>query len=424
MRSLRAHLLDTTAKHLAELASTPVVTRDGKTHAGTYRSLVVRVAQYWNDQADDECHLELIGVATDEPFALHGCAYDDAGSGDPVCGSCAVQGIGLSYKLFGHLYGPLIPAVEAFCAEGANQNMAYDDAYRPWAIARVTADGSVAAQLVGALVRPWLDLPTTRAPSFAVDDRVLALAGDRDAREVLIDALLEADDPRGEALAHGAIDPVLARSWLGSLDSHVPRSALELVGGMPDAIGLYLDREPDEDEQLAFAFRPAVRFLPGSKRAIWPALAPARSLGPLDEVALEDLAATGVPFRARDVELELGDRTQLRALLDAFAHARRQLPELRAVRLVGDVSRDSIASVRRGELDGLELEVTTAGADVEDHVADVIAWRELGAAVAMYDADAQRATGWVTRADGALHRRGYHRHADAPRGARLVGVLR
>ena len=64
-------------------------------------------------------------------------------------------------------------------------------------------------------------------------------------------------------------------------------------------VGHYLDRELDRDEHLAFAFRPAVRFLPGSKRTIWPALAPVRSLAPLDEVALEALAACGVPFRAR-----------------------------------------------------------------------------------------------------------------------------
>jgi hypothetical protein len=273
-------------------------------------------------------------------------------------------------------------------------------------------------------VRPWLDLPTTRAAWYAVDDRVLVLAGERGARDVLIDALIEAGDPRGDALAHNAIDPELARSWLGALDPHVPRSALELVGGLPDAIGLYLDREPDRDERLAFAFRPAVRFLPGSKRTIWPALAPARSLGPLDLGSLVEIVEAAVTFHARELELELADRAQLRELLDAFAHARRQLPELRVLRIIGEMSRDAIASIRPAELDGLELEVTTPGTDVEDHVADVIAWRTLGADVAMYDADAQRATGWIARADGTLHRRGYHRYADASRGARLVGVLR
>ena len=44
------------------------------------------------------------------------------------------------------------------------------------------------------------------------------------------------------------------------------------------------------------------------------------------------------------------------------------------LRILGDaVSRDVIAKVRRADLDGLELEVTTTGTDVEDHVADVIA---------------------------------------------------
>lgn len=424
VRSLRTHLLDATAKHLASLASRPIVTRE-VAHAGNYRSLVLGVAQYWNDQADDECHIRLTGATTDEPSGLHECAYgNEPGSGDPACSWCARDGLDDPDDLFGNLYGPLIPAVEAFCAESAHQNMAYDDAYRPWAIARVVADGSVATHVVGALVRPWLDLPTTRAAHFATDDRVLALAGERDARDVLIDALIEANDPRGEALAHGAIDPDLARSWLGNLDPHVPRSGLEIVGGLPDAIGLYLDREPERDERLAFAFRPAVRFLPGSKRTIWPALAPARSLGPLDEAALLELAECDAVFRARELELELHDRAQLRALLDALVHARRQLPELRVLRMIGEISRDAIGGVRRAELDGLELEVTTAGIDVDDHVADVIAWRKLGVAVAMYDADAQRAAGWVASANGTVQRRGFHRHADAPRGARLVGVLR
>jgi hypothetical protein len=423
VRSLRERLLSKTSELLRSLADTRIKTRTSE--AGTFRSIVLRVAQYWNDQADDECHVKMIASDDAEPFGLHGCGWDDQPStGDPACEWCA-NGMKRSYELFGHLYGPLIPAVEAFCAE-ANQNMDDDAAYRPWATVRLEPSGEVATRIVGVLVRPWLDMPTDRAAYLPVDDRVLALAGDRDARDVLVDALIEAGDPRGEALAHGTLDDELARTWLGALDPIVPRSGLELDRGVPSAIGLYLDASYfDSDERLPLAFRPAVRFLPGSRKAIWPALAAARALGPLDAEALLALATSPVPFRAAELELEVSNADELSDLVDTLDAARPNLPELRAVRFIGyGVSRHNADTLARSELAGLALEVTSPLDNLDEHLADVPAWRAIGATVSMYDADAHRASGWIVPPTGHPYRRGYHRRADAERGARLLGVLR
>jgi hypothetical protein len=421
VESLRRGLVDAMAAHLRELggkpislvsyAPTPPTTRPGP----PYRSLTLRCAQYWNDNADDECHLELIG-SSERDAHFHDChdgGDDEIAMVSAVCDWCTSDRLAAG-ELISDSYGALVPAMQAFCREHASQDMSRDEAYRPWAIARF-ADGVVTTELVGQLIRPWLDLPTDRAPQLPVDDRVLAIAGELDARGVLVDALLEAGDPRGEPLAHDAITRELARSWLGALDPHVPRSALVLRRGVPDSIGLYLDldRDFDRDEQLPFAFRPAVRFLPHSARPIWPALALARTLGPLDEHALLDIATQPLQFAAREIDVIVDDPAHVADAVFALAAARPNLPALALVRLIGaGITRAAVELV--ADLD-VPLEVTTVGDDADDHVADLAAWRDRAIAVAMFDAEAERACGWVVARDGSIAHRGYHRGADAQR---------
>ena len=444
--AMRTAIVDAAIAYLRANAATPPL--------ANLRSLEIAVAQFWSDQADDECHLHVNGSRDADPIGLHPCAA--AGGDDDerrACEYCArLVDVGSEYDMFHelNLYGPLIPVVEAMCVEGSDQWMTYDAAYRPWLVVRF-ADGdsdvggvrSVRAAAerrvevieVGALARPWLDLPQSRAARMPLSARALAAASV--AREpgglvVLADALQDDGDPRGDALAASSIDRALARTWLGALDPHVPRSALALAGGIPDSIGFYFAgyADIDRDERMPFAFRPRVRFLPGSARFIWPALALARSLGPLDAAALAQIARSPIAFEADAIELDLAAARDAGDLFAALAAARANLPRLRKLRVAGaGCTRAAIAAASAADLGPLaRLEVTTLGVDAADHAADVSAWRgaHLGVpvAVAMFDADAHRACGWVVEPDGSLLRRRYHPLANADHRAALAAVLR
>ncbi|VEP16960.1 conserved hypothetical protein [Hyella patelloides LEGE 07179] len=50
----------------------------------------------------------------------------------------------------------MIPAFAAFCKEGSHQCMSTSEAYTPYAILTRT-DNSIAVEIVGKMLRPWLD---------------------------------------------------------------------------------------------------------------------------------------------------------------------------------------------------------------------------------------------------------------------------
>jgi hypothetical protein len=382
-------------------------------HRATYRSVGLWVAQFFADQALDEVHVALRASSRATPVDICGVADRDVNTCEH-CGE-ALRGVDLDRDL----WETLVPALEPFCREGAGVGETRD--YRCYAIARVT-DGGIELEQTAGIVRPWADLPRLPAELLAAPPRALEVAlatrGDRDGLGVLADVLVDAGDPRGAALAHGAVDYWLARTWLGWLDRRVPRSGLVLRDGVPDSIGLYIDGELDEldrDERLAFAFGPAVRFLPRSHRAIWPALAPARALLSLDQHALIDLANHAEPFAAAELELAMFD--QPGAVLDAFALARAKLPALRVLRLVGGPCVASWFRAHTDVLDGVtRLEVAVASDNAVEHVASVNEWRKLlPVAVAMFDADTERASGWCVEPDGAIRSLGVHPTAHAGR---------
>ncbi len=370
------------------------------------RSVILRVAQYWNDQASDEVHLDLVASAG-EPLGLHDCRFEDDGKRyDDTCDDCL--GVQRDHAM-SDLYLELVPAFEAFCHEQGSQDQDRDDSYRPYAILRPEG-----IEIIGRLVRPWLDMPaaTSRlaaasqpAPAPPHDDLMLALAGNPAAHHALADLLEERGDPR-----HAAFLGQTPRLWLGALAPLVPRSGLVAEHNVPREIGLYIvDHEEIEpgDGALALAFRPDVRFLPSSARAIWPALAAARSLGPLDAAALAAIArGPAVPrrgHRARPHHARAAD------LIAAAAN----LPHVRTLRIAlwdrGEVA--ALRGVKLGEL--TRIEIAAAHETFRD---EVVAWRSTRLAapvsVAMYDLDAQRASGWCVEPDGSVRYLGFHRHAD------------
>jgi hypothetical protein len=409
--AMRARSLDTFATVARGSLGNRLV--DGK--SVEVNAVVLRVAQYWNDNADDEVHLRVIACA-DEPLGLHACRWgstDEDGPGDgSYCDMC--WRTSMSAEALNQPYTALIPAFEAFCREHAHQDAEHDDSYRPYAIARASG-----VDVVGQLVRPWLDMPQTQRDLLRHDDRMLALAGE--SSEVLADYLEDRGDPR-RAIFDGAGDP---RLWLGELDRVVPRSALALANGVPDEIGLYIADDIElgpRDGTLALAFRPRVRFLPSSKRTIWPALATARALGPLGAVELEAIVDSPVPFLASEIEI---DETAYD--LEALAAAMPNLPRVRTLRLTGAFPRSTLGALR--VWDGLaalaRLELATYLAEFVD---EVVAWRSaklpVPVAVSMFDHETERAAGWSVEPDGSIRYLGYHRHADRARLEALRGARR
>ncbi len=66
------------------------------------------------------------------------------------------------------------------------------------------------------------------------------------------------------------------------------------------------------------------------------------------------------------------------------------------------------------------LEVAVAADDAVEHVARVNEWRKLlPVAVAMFDADTERASGWCVEPDGAISALGFHPLANEERRAWL-----
>ena len=122
------------------------------------QSIGLFVAQYWNDNADDEVSFETVPSQLATPTLTR---WDDLdGTGDPVnlpdpdlrdrCAKRCNDALGI--------YGCLayISAFAAFCREGATQDDDPADAYVPYAYFR-RVEGGVATEVVGVMVRPWLD---------------------------------------------------------------------------------------------------------------------------------------------------------------------------------------------------------------------------------------------------------------------------
>lgn len=204
--------------------------------------VVLHVAQFWNDQADDEVHPAVVLEAADHQ-GPHTCDATLAS----VCESCE-----LAFDLYEGLYTqlirmdwdslflPLQTYLEPYCVEGASQTQPFQEAYRPLLMFERRA-----AQVVqiGQILRPWLHTdrlvitapPASFQPFF---DAVYAHPNDNGPRVVLADLLQSRDDPRGRFMAlqlqaepteamNREVDQLWARhrnAWLGRL---LPFSAPE-----------------------------------------------------------------------------------------------------------------------------------------------------------------------------------------------------
>lgn len=125
------------------------------------RSAVLMVAQYYDDNADDEVHLQLVWSELDRPDTTTECArYQNLGRpgrpADPV-NLPSVDALTFRDDLWpGPDDGDPVPLFAAYCVEGADQNDEDLTHWRPYAVFRRSGNG-ITVDTVGLLARPWLD---------------------------------------------------------------------------------------------------------------------------------------------------------------------------------------------------------------------------------------------------------------------------
>lgn len=269
------------------------------------RSVYCCVAQYWADEADDAVHDLFVFSEKDTPDWPHVC-QDDVAPGVPaamllrradLCTSCAWELSELETDEVTHVTenpktrevvthyrsvrcdwddnGAAVRPWQAFCVEGA-QDLDVAGNYQPVLLARRTA-ASFSLRVVGGLMRPWLDLPSTAAPSWASEAArgaepvprptqpaawapflaaIRARPLDDGPRRVFADWLQQQGHPAGELLAQSLLAPEseeleaqrslrwlhLGELWLGPLAGVLSPAAVDFGRGL--ARGAVLHWEP------------------------------------------------------------------------------------------------------------------------------------------------------------------------------------
>lgn len=139
------------------------------------RSATFTVAQYWDDNANDEVHDFFLFSVLETPDweAFTKAEQEDRIDSINLPGFGTAGDFGYFYLLdlqwnarnelekdkdFYRWYGMSeeIPAFAAYAPEGAHQSMDYSEAYNPYAIL-YRKDNDVEVKIVGKMLRPWLD---------------------------------------------------------------------------------------------------------------------------------------------------------------------------------------------------------------------------------------------------------------------------
>jgi hypothetical protein len=132
------------------------------------QSAMLLVAQYYNDEAGDAVHYQMIYSVLQTPVWGRELSETDYYYDDPVnlprLPSLSEINIFLlenSHKFRRQKYsweenGNAIPIFAAYCQEGCHQEMDYLDVYTPYAVFR-NNDEEIEIEVVGNMLRPWLD---------------------------------------------------------------------------------------------------------------------------------------------------------------------------------------------------------------------------------------------------------------------------
>lgn len=285
-------------------------------------SLLLSVAQYWNDSADDECHSFVLGSTRAVPVWPHECeryheeiwdderrafvANPDRRAGE-LCTECGSRLPDVYLNPF---------AWEQYCPEHANQDMGPCEAGLPYALFRRGAAGTVDVEIIGSLVRPHAEefapavagLPWS-AKTRELFDLVRAAPADDGPRAVLADHLQLAGDPRGEYIALALTGAAPAReaellaahrlAWLGPLAPVLAPDEVAFRRGFLARATVYCKDELPRElaDEPAWGTVEVLRRSPGSHDAIVPAMSALREVGPVGERGLAAIVEAIRPWR-------------------------------------------------------------------------------------------------------------------------------
>src|SRR5262245_51048983 len=102
----------------AELVEQFKTLAKGAFESGKYRSMMLAFAQYWNDNADDECHQRMFWSVRDVPLFSRECEWypEHADDACQLCDSTSYP----DYSFYG--VGKYVDAIAPFCHEHASQS--------------------------------------------------------------------------------------------------------------------------------------------------------------------------------------------------------------------------------------------------------------------------------------------------------------
>ncbi|MBM4777021.1 MAG: TIGR02996 domain-containing protein [Archangiaceae bacterium] len=320
------------------------------------QSVLMCVGQYWADEADDAVHSHLVFSSRPTPRWPHECEdtyLETRGDGD-LCSSCAwgsdeeLEFTWLSWDS----NGSAIRAWQALCIEGASQEESPNDSYTPVLLARRTEDG-FSLDVVGPVMRPWLDLPQTAYPEWFERQGTKATEVHLEARDaaelpfreaiaqapfddgprlVFADWLQQRQDPLGEfislSLSKQRTDEVerrrqelLARhteAWLGPLVRVVAPGSADFSRGLLTSASVHFDASTRElANDSLFSTVETLRFGATSEVVFSPTMTALKSVAgvrsfeslpaSVEEVACSlEAVRRGVPARVRRLTIVCG----------------------------------------------------------------------------------------------------------------------
>lgn len=364
-------------------------------------SMILGVAQYWNDEADDAVHCAMHYSRRRTPVWPHECGYGDNAGNEHATDYC--RWCGGEDRIPGHPdqpewipwddNGSAIPAFEAYCREDCHQEMSTGEAYIPYAIVR--RGGGV--EIVGRPVRPWHDRPAPleieppRSQHRELLAAVYAAPKDDGARMVLADWLQEHGDPHGEIIAlemrprdaggEERLRELMAlhgRRILGEIEPCITRSGATIRRGFLEEAEVYIDDEAVLDrasKSTAWGTVESIHFLTGSLQTLSPAMTAERVSGLEDETFIR--AGAG-GHRIRDLAVTVSAAKSLKALA-----ASKAFPILRRLEVGGAIEPDRVEAVLKGpiaaKLDTLAVAFDYgASTDVDEEGERVLGVGEIG----------------------------------------------
>ena len=294
------------------------------------RSVMLAVAQYWDDNANDEVHGTIVASARHTPVWPHECDTEEDENGEwqtaPVlageeCWHCS-GGRDIEIDFYGGWGDGMVVAFEQFCREAAHQGMEKGEAYVPFAIAR-RVDDRVEVERIGRPQRvPTQRIGSTPGGPAWPDARARELfaevclhAADDGPRAVLADYLLEnhPDDPRGEAIAlalatdldadararRDALFATHGERWLYPLGDVIVAGCARFERGFLAHADIHAQSAHERDRVVgapAWGTVHTVRFAPESLDVIGPAMTALRDVGPIRDDGLRALQLATRPW--------------------------------------------------------------------------------------------------------------------------------